>query len=181
MYFPAVLPVSHASTFHHLISFIIKKIIFRLLPVLGHLFLQLLLWMDFFLAVPDYYHHPIFLDDAVSFDIRILFLSGVTSTVSSTASCRQKISGSFICSRLPFPDFESSFSAFFRSRSEQILIFRLSRLWRYLYTTITKIFFSQTIPGHLLRPFIFALNFSGYRSSPPGTTFLSVLIQFGVL
>ena len=46
------------------------------------------------------------------------FSSGVTSTVSSTASCRTDDFRIFsICSRFPFPDFESSFPAFFRSRS----------------------------------------------------------------
>ena len=47
------------------------------------------------------------------------------------------------------------------------------------YTTITEVFFCQTLPGHLCDLFILTFKFfSSYRSSPPGTTFLSVLIQF---
>ena len=103
------------------------------------------------------------------------------------------ILNSFLSGRR-FPDFfhlqSFTFSRFwifalslfsFPFRNKFFLIFRSSSVpvTDVFYTTITEIFFCQTIPGHLCDLFILAFEFfSGYRSSPPGTTFLSVLIQF---
>ena len=111
------------------------------------------------------------------------FSSGVTSTISSTVSCRQMISGSFPSAVVfLFLILDLRPQSFFVPVPEQILLYfpvALDSCADVFYATITEIFFYQTIPGHLCDLFVFAFKFlSSYRSSPPGTTFLSILIQF---